>query len=440
MGTHDALWDSARARALIASRNLGGAIRLARESHGWRQADLGRATGYSASTISRLETGHRVCADVDILIRVARAVALPTDLLSVFLGIPAEPPAAAGADRAEENPVRRRSFIAAAGLTVPLPLLTRLDDALVLLPTPARPATPAGLAQRLARARRQFDAGDLAGLVAELPDLIATAHYAAEQGDGPAVHAGVADCYMVATEALDKIGHHGASRITADRAASAARLSESPIAAAAAARCMSIVLRHEGRHRIADQVIMQAAGQVEATGLVTSAQAATYAQILCTSAYIAAQVGDRDRALELIGEAERAAARLPSQPIASQPFTVSPAAVGLYKVGVHWSLGDAGAALTAGRGLRASMFPSPERRGRLHTDLARAWWQWGKPEQTARELLAACRHAPGEVRDRLSIRKIAVELVQRHPKVVGVPELAAAVRAARQVRDRPSSR
>jgi hypothetical protein len=53
----------------------------------------------------------------------------------------------------------------------------------------------------------------------------------------------------------------------------------------------------------------------------------------------------------------------------------------LYRVGVHWSLGDAGAALHVGRGLHPGQFTTPERRGRLHTDLARAWWQGGKPEQ-----------------------------------------------------------
>ncbi|MFI1933939.1 hypothetical protein [Streptomyces sp. NPDC020330] len=50
---------------------------------------------------------------------------------------------------------------------------------------------------------------------------------------------------------------------------------------------------------------------MEATGLKTTAQAATFAQMLCTVAYAAAQAGDRDRALEMIGAAERAAKLLP---------------------------------------------------------------------------------------------------------------------------------
>jgi hypothetical protein len=99
----------------------------------------------------------------------------------------------------------------------------------------------------------------------------------------------------------------------------------------------------------------------------------------------------------------------------------------LYRVDIHYVLGDAGAALHVARDLRVDMYPTPERRGRFHTDLARAWWRWGKPEQTTTELLEAFQHAPGEVRDRPSIRMIAAELVERHPRVAGVRHLAKAI-------------
>lgn len=64
--------------------------------------------------------------------------------------------------------------------------------------------------------------------------------------------------------------------------------------------------------------------------------------------------------------------------------------------GVHWALGDAGAVLEKGRVLRAEMQTTAERRGRMHTDLARAAYVCvgGKPEQTAQELLAAVRVCP----------------------------------------------
>ncbi|MFF4550078.1 hypothetical protein ACFY1J_38610 [Streptomyces sp. NPDC001406] len=50
----------------------------------------------------------------------------------------------------------------------------------------------------------------------------------------------------------------------------------------------------------------------------------------------------------------------------------------------------------------------------MGTDMARAWWAWNRPEQTARALLDAYRASPGEVRDRLAIRSIVTELAGRH--------------------------
>ena len=431
MNTGDAVWASARVRSLLRARDVGGMIRFARQVRGWRQDDLAAAAGYSRSTISRLETGAKAGTDVGMIRGVAAAAGIPSLLLSELLGITAPPAATVGTSIATrtdggDDPVRRRQLIA-AGLAIPLSVLASLDDALARLPSPASAATAPEITARLERARKCFDAGDLARLIAGLPGLIAAAHQAAENGTDPAGWGRVGACYDLATETLNKIGSYGSSRVTADRATTYAALSGSPIAMSAAARSLGIVLRHEGRHAIADQVTLQAASRLETTGLTTPAQFAAFSQMLCTCAYNAAQAGDRDRALELITDAERAAARLPPHAVPGQPFTVTPAQVALYKVGVHWSLGDAGTAIAAGRDLRPAQFPTAERRGRLHTDLARAWWQWGKPEPTARELLAALRQAPGEVRDRPSIRKVAVSLIQQHPRVPGVRELAAAI-------------
>ncbi len=431
MDTHDALWDSARARALIKARDIGGAIRLARQTRGWRQADLGKESGYSASTISRLETGRNASTDVHMLRRVSQAAGIPSHLLGALLGIGVCPPATVAGTvdpRAErDDPMRRRTLLSAAGLAVPIHLLTRIDDALALMPAAPGDATPGEIARRIARARCWFDNGDLARLVADLPALLATTHKAAEDRSDPGAYAQVAACYDLATETLNKIGSYQASRITADRATTCASRSGSAIAIAAAARSLGIVLRHEGRREIANQVTLDAAARLEATGLTRPAQSAAYAQMLCTCAYNASQAGDRDRALEMIKEAADAAAQLPPHTIGGQPFTVTPAHVALYKIGVHWSLGDAGAALHTGRTLHQGQFPTPERRGRFHTDMARAWWQWGKPEQTALALLAAHRQAPVEVRDRPTIRTIAVSLAEHHPRVPGVRELAAAI-------------
>ncbi|WP_440099727.1 helix-turn-helix domain-containing protein [Streptosporangium sp. H16] len=423
--THDDdQWQSPQLRALIAAHDVGGVIRFARQLRSWKQADLGKASGYSASTISRLETGRRAGIDLQVLRRVAHAAGVPSHILSALIN-PVTVAETMG-QPAKEDLMRRRTLLSAAGLAVPAHLLSRLDDALAVPPASSGPPLPERIASRLAWARSRFDSGDLARLVADLPDLLALAHEAADNRRADAC-AQAAACYDLATETLDKIGRYEASRITADRASVFAGLSGSPISMAASARSLGIVLRHEGRQKIADQLTLRATHRLEATGLGTPAHTAAYAQMLCTCAYNAAQAGDRDRALEMIKQAAHVTTRLPKRAIADQPFSINPAHVSLYEIGVHWSLGDAGAALHAGRDVHPSHLSTPERRGRLYTDLARAWWQWGKPEQTTVALLNAFRQSADEVRARPSIRAMAVTLIDQHPRVAGVQTLAVAI-------------
>ncbi|MGW2082480.1 hypothetical protein ACWCOW_37175 [Streptomyces sp. NPDC001939] len=66
----------------------------------------------------------------------------------------------------------------------------------------------------------------------------------------------------------------------------------------------------------------------------------------------------------------------------------------------------------------------------MHTDLARAWRQWGKADQTVDALMAALRASPGEVVDGSSICGLVGEVAHRHPRTAGVRELVAATRPA----------
>lgn len=324
--------------------------------------------------------------------------------------------------------MRRRTLFAAAGLAAPVSLLAGVSDALASIPDPT--GSPVPLASRLSAARGLFDAGQNSKLLLVLPGLLADASHAASAAHEEVALARLSTTYSLASQVLTKVGHYGDSRLAADRATLYAQWSGSPIAAAAAARELSIVLRHQEQPAAAERHIHDAVARVEETGLRTDAQRSAYAQMLCTTSYTAARAGDRDQALTLVRDAARAARDLPAVAPEGRLFPITPAAVDLYAVSVHWALGDAGAALEAGRDLREGQFTTPERKGRMHTDLGRAWWQWGKPEQTAAELLSAVRVSPGEVRDRPAIRQIVSDLRSRHPRVTGVRELAAAVNSA----------
>ncbi len=424
----DSLWSTPKARSLAEQHRPGALVRLGRRHRGWTLEALGRRLGVSPSTVSRLERANRI-VDLTLLRQAAVEVGMPHHVLVTSLAL--NPTTGHRADRvagssreAEESPMRRRTLVAAATVAGPAALLLGLDDALADTPGPTRNA--AQLDQCLVRARDLFDTGAHTQLFGVLPGLIADAHAAADSRRD-LDQARLSTVYSLAAAVLAKTGHYDRARLTADRARTWADVSGSPLAQAAAAREMAIVLRHQDQAPAAQRLMLAAVGRLENTGLATQPQAAAYAQLLCTLAYTAAVAGQRAEAIGMTAEARDAASRLPTAPGTGRLFNLTPAAADLYAVSVHWALGDAGAALEAGRNLRPELFPTAERRARLHTDLARAWWQWGRPEQTASELLSALRASPAEVRDRSSIRAIVSDLVTRHQRAAGVRELAAAV-------------
>ncbi|MEU7044190.1 helix-turn-helix transcriptional regulator [Streptomyces varsoviensis] len=427
----DPLWNSSKARELTAQRRPGALIRLGREHRAWTLAALGRRLGCSAATVSRLERRSRV-VDLALVHRAAFEVGVPRHILVVSL---APSPTTGSADTtvtasprdAEEDPMRRRTLLTATAIAGPAALLTGLDEALADTPPPHGSGP---LDARLTAARELYDKGAHRRLLAVLPGLIADGHSAANSRRA-LDQARLSSVYSLGTAVLSKLGSYERARLTAERARTWAEVSGSPLVAAAAARETAIVLRHQDRKADAERIMAKAVAAVEATGLRTDASAAAYAQMLCTLAYTSARSGRRAEALAMADEARRAARRLPPIAPAGRLFPLSPAGVDLYTVGVHWALGDAGAALEAGKGLRPEQFPTPERRARMSTDMARAWWARGRPEQTARALLDAHRASPGEVRDRPAIRAIVDELAERHSRTTGVRELRSAVAPAR---------
>ncbi|MFE7270023.1 helix-turn-helix domain-containing protein [Streptomyces sp. NPDC057623] len=428
----DPLWNTTKARELTEQRRPGALIRLGREHRSWTLAALGDRIGCSPATVSRLERRNRV-VDLTLIHRAADEVGVPRQILVSSLAPPtSRAPAATrvtASPHAEEDPMRRRTLLTATAAAGPVALLMGLDEALADTPAP----TGGGpLDARLASAREFYDKGTHGRLLTVLPGLIADGH-AAASSRRELDQARLSSVYSLAAAVLSKLGSYEQARLTADRARTWAEVSGSPLASAAAVRELAIVLRHQNRGDEAQRIMTAAAVNVEATGLRTDASASAYAQMLCTLAYTAARGGHRAGALAMTEEARRAARQLPAAAPAGRLFPISPAAVDLYAVGVHWALGDAGAALEAGKNLRPAQFPTAERKARLGTDMARAWWAWQRPEQTAQALLSAYRASPGEVRDRPTIRSIVGDLASHHPRVAGVRELHAAVYPQRSV-------
>jgi transcriptional regulator with XRE-family HTH domain len=119
----------------------GAAIRRARLELGWSQTELGRRCGYSASQVSRWETGAVPLRDVTVLRGLATVLATAPETFGLsstdtpaasaasrswgLLGAPARGESGTGPKvstdfvtmlREVDDPVRRRAFLAAAGL------------------------------------------------------------------------------------------------------------------------------------------------------------------------------------------------------------------------------------------------------------------------------------------------------------------------------------
>jgi transcriptional regulator with XRE-family HTH domain len=412
-------------------------VRSARKAANMTLAELGERCGYSAAQVSRYERGLTRLTDITLLRTFAAVLNIPPAALGLSAAgdspsaaeSPDFPPGsrsvAAVDDSGKEDPVRRRSLLLGAGLAAPAVLLARVDAALAIMPAPSTRASAAGVTALLARARAEFDDGRLTALVRRLPELLAVGHDLHDQSPGDEAHlALLAGCYDLASGALHKSGSPQAARISADRAVTYARLSGDPAAEGMAARSLAVVLRHEGRPELAAAVTRTAADRLTASGLRSTRAANALAQVLCTAAYSAAQAGNHREADAMITEARDIAGRATAGLAEVPRFTITPAQAALYQVGIWWSLGEPGKALHAARGLRPAQFPTPERKARLFTDMARVWDQAGKPDRAISALLSATSHAASEVRDRPSIRALALGLVRDHPSAAGTGQLA----------------
>jgi hypothetical protein len=153
-----------------------------------------------------------------------------------------------------------------------------------------------------------------------------------------------------------------------------------------------------------------------------------YGTLLCSAGYAAARAGDRDRAGELLDQADTTANRLTATPEAHRALTANLVS---HRVSAAYLLGDAGAAIAHARSIPLALVPTTERRARLLVDTAMAYAQWDKLQHAYRTLLTAERTAPGEVRTRNAVRRLVTDLMHapRQPSMPGLSDLASRVHA-----------
>ncbi|MEU4302882.1 helix-turn-helix domain-containing protein [Kitasatospora aureofaciens] len=419
-------------------------VSLHRSEKGWTQLRLATELDRSEEWMSKVERDLQQVKDVRLLRLLADALDVKIDdLMALPQPVPSESRSRrrrvssatlATTSGAEEDDVRRRPFLtmAAAALFAPAvgqqvaraeaaSPLAGLEDLLLYgadrVPAPRYEPTPESVASSLVASRREFKAARYDALAEALParivaaGMVGTADERARQ---------VARLYNLAARLCIKIGDNNLVAITSDRALTAAQSGGDPLVTAEAQRMVSSSWRRQGSlARATDIVVVAAEDLLADTSVSEGARLATRGDLYATAAYTAAKAGDRAYAHALIREAADSAAAAGR----ASGLVDGIQGVALHELSVHYELGDAGRAIEFARTVDPTALPTAERQARFFTDVARAFDQWGKPEQTFQALLAAEEAAPQEVR-RGAVRDLAAGLLRHDRKLPGVRDFA----------------
>lgn len=445
-----AIWHSATVRTAIESGDRGAILRSLRKAKHLTLAQLSVRCDYSISTLSRMERGKQSLSDIRVLRSLADALEIPPHVFGLVdtprQSVPTPRPTVRVrtilAPDEETDPMRRRTLL--TGLTglastpafgTPPHRAVAVDDPVsaletALLDPPLAVHVPVALPhlhREVNTARSVFQRGRYAEVAARLPDLLSTAMATRAElttsEDIAAANGRLAEICTLATELMVKLGHDHLAWTTADRALQAAYASGDILTQATARRTWGIVLRRAGRAETAQRLVIDTAAALQPDLRRGPEYLSVYGSLLSTAAYTAAVDGDRDTARTLIGEAVGAANQLGAD--GNHRFTAfGPTGVGLYRISIARVLGDTGTAIEVARRINPVAIPLVERRARYWSDVARAFAQWGKPEQCYRALLAAEHASPDEVRYRKPIHQITASLLQ-HPTAHTLPGLRA---------------
>nr|WP_231957037.1 MULTISPECIES: helix-turn-helix transcriptional regulator [unclassified Actinoplanes] len=397
---------------------------------------LSKASGYSISTLSRLESGRRRIRDVAEVWALAHLYDVPVQLFGLAPA-PTDDDGSTLTKTADGggDTVHRRNFLAGAAAVgaAALPVLPPSASAaagdtiqdMLFGRLAAEPLPAQQLAAQIAAARADFRAARYTRLARRLPRLLAQAaasRSAAGTGAEAAAAQRLAEAYGIATQLLIKLHDDSMACATADRAVQAAA-GNCPLIMADSQRLAATVLRRAGHRDSAQQLVLSAARQLYDVGESGPAAQAMYGQLLAVAAYTAAMRDDRDAAWALLEQAQEPA----NAAGATARFNGNEIAV--YRISIARTLGDYGAAVDYARKVNLKAIVAPERRARYWEDTALASQGRRRPGAAFEALLAAEHDVPEEVRYRPWAQNLTRELLSSPAAygLTGVREYAARI-------------
>jgi hypothetical protein len=469
----DSLWQRAEMIEALRKRDIGRVFQLVSQYAGASQTRIGIACGMNQGKVSRIMAGKQHVMKLEVFQRIADGLNMPSHARAA-LGVaphpfpvttdplprpqPQRPNAAIpprntplaldasmvsgllGADLGDseggEDPVRRRTFVGLTGASLFGAVLadtarggqadTIESFAAVLAAyspdTPdGAPDTPpdlAALAAAVTRAKRNYQACRYSDVINDLPALLPRLQAACAVLNGDARLQACtlsAEAHHVAASILLKIGDHGLGWLAADRSMQAARASQDPVTIGSSARIVTHAMMNSGHLGAATSTASSLAVALDRDVSAHNPESlSVYGSLLLRGAIAAAQHDNRQKAHELLTEAEDAGKRL-GEDRNLRWTAFGPTNAKLHRVNIAVTLGDAGTAIDVARTIDLDKITVTERKAVFLVDTARAFLQCGKHEKAYLALRAAEQMAHEEIAGRPAAHRLVRDLITTAP-------------------------
>lgn len=383
---------------------LGRKIAFYRNRIGLSQPQLGKLIDRSVAWVSQVERGARKIDRMSVLEALAEALSVPVTELS--------------GDTEPQSPRPQAATTLSLALCSADALQAVLADVAPI--DVERLRRGADAAWKLAHAAKYDELGDLLGVL--IPEL----EFAARKTTGVdrlRVLTAKGRVYHAAAGALSKLGETAAAWVAVDRATAAAEEADEPLLMAEGAFRLAIVFQSAKRFDLARQTALTAARALDQ--LVDAAEPEAIAvrgALHLQLAVAAARLGEGEEAYRWLARAREAADQLG---VDRNDYNTEfgPTNVLLHEVNIAVELGDAGRALRIAADTDAQRL-SPERQARLLIDQSRAHAQRGHVDMMVDTVRRADDIAAQQVRGHPLVADMIRDALARHPRDVGIRELA----------------
>ena len=368
---------------------IGERIASYRRRRGLSQTVVAGLIGRSESWLSQVERGKRTVDSLSVLLELSRVLDVSVDAL---VGTPVAP-----IDALPHPETTALRYVKTA---------LHQHTALTGMSTPSDPAE---VTMGVAGMNTAYQGADYEQVLDTMPALIALLEQLPLDASTLAVEG-----WVVCAKTLTKLGEDDLARMTAERAAAAAR--------AGTARARGLAARQlvDNLQRRGDPDTAQSLALDTVEALAHDPQCNTpdvlslRGSLLLLAAVIAAKRTRRFEALQLLDQAEQLAAQLGVD--ANHAWTAfGPTNVKIHAVSIAAALGDAAEALRVAETIDTDQLPPllASRRAQLHVDLAWAYCTLRRDSDAILALLEVENVAPGLIRHHHACRYTLNELLNR---------------------------